>query len=68
MQTEDKMKNPKGPKDGSRRVIRGGSWFSGTQNLRSAYRYYAEPGDRDVLVGFRLVRVKQLISINNNPS
>ncbi len=42
---------------GSLRVMRGGSWFNdGASALRSAYRNYDGPGDRDSNVGFRLVR------------
>jgi formylglycine-generating enzyme required for sulfatase activity len=41
---------------GSLRVIRGGSWSNGAQALRSAYRNLWWPGDRNNVVGFRLVR------------
>ena len=37
------------------RVIRGGSWYSNAQSLRSAYRYYDFPDDRHSNIGFRLV-------------
>jgi formylglycine-generating enzyme required for sulfatase activity len=43
--------------DCSRRVVRGGSWVSNPQELRSAYRYWNTPGVRDFnKFGFRLAR------------
>lgn len=52
------------PKDGSTwqgqnscdRVDRGGSWNSDPRNLRSAYRHYSSPVNRNEYVGFRLAR------------
>ncbi len=41
---------------GSNRVIRGGGWYNGARNCRSAFRSYGEPDVRYVLVGFRLAR------------
>ena len=41
------------------RVIRGGSWCNGARLLRSACRGSYEPGNRDGVVGFRLVRTKK---------
>ena len=43
-------------KDGRRRVLRGGSWFSNPRALRSANRNRFVPDDRDYDVGFRLAR------------
>ena len=40
----------------SRRVIRGGSWSSSQEQMRSAFRLAASPDARGALVGFRLVR------------
>jgi formylglycine-generating enzyme required for sulfatase activity len=40
---------------GSRRVMRGGSWYSGAKNCRSAYRSAYDPDRRDNIVGFRVV-------------
>jgi len=47
--------NPTGAATGSRRVFRGGSWYSFAQYCRSAYRYYSAPDNRDYYLGFRLV-------------
>jgi formylglycine-generating enzyme required for sulfatase activity len=38
------------------RVIRGGGWYYGAVNCRSALRYRAAPGDRAGSLGFRLSR------------
>ena len=43
-------------KNCSRRVIRGGSWFSDPGNLRSAGRLGGDPGDRHNDLGFRLAQ------------
>jgi formylglycine-generating enzyme required for sulfatase activity len=48
--------DPIGPSSGDYRVIRGGSWFSNGQNLRSAYRFYFNPAYGNYGIGFRLVR------------
>ena len=48
--------DPVGPSFGSWRVFRGGSWINYAWLLRSAYRNWYSPDDRDV--GFRLVRGK----------
>jgi formylglycine-generating enzyme required for sulfatase activity len=41
--------------DSSRRVLRGGSWISSALTLRSATRAGNSPGDRGLLIGFRVV-------------
>jgi len=46
--------NPQGPSTGSFRVLRGGSWYSGAQYCRSAYRSVNGPDDRRSNYGFRL--------------
>ena len=48
--------DPTGPESGSYRVYRGGSWFTGARNARSAYRNGNAPGRRNISIGFRLVR------------
>jgi len=51
--------NPQGPVDGSNRVYRGGSWYDTPQYCRVSYRYYARPGGRDSLLGFRVAASSQ---------
>ena len=54
---EDKAQsNPQGPGSGVYRVVRGGSWNSSDEWLRSTYRNIGEPGKRYRDVGFRVVR------------
>jgi formylglycine-generating enzyme required for sulfatase activity len=48
--------NPHGSAFGTVRVMRGGSWYSYGQVLRSAYRNCDPPSDIFIDVGFRLVR------------
>ena len=45
-----------GPKAGSDRVFRGGSWSYGPQICRVAFRLLVGPGDRSADLGFRLAR------------
>ncbi|MGB5685211.1 MAG: SUMF1/EgtB/PvdO family nonheme iron enzyme, partial [Candidatus Electrothrix sp.] len=49
------VENPQGPATGSDRVMRGGSWYDGGWNVRSAYRHRGSPGSRFPWDGFRLV-------------
>ena len=46
--------NPRGPESGDFRVLRGGSWYFDAWNCRAANRSYITPGDRGIIVGFRL--------------
>ncbi|MEO5363240.1 MAG: formylglycine-generating enzyme family protein [Magnetococcus sp. DMHC-8] len=48
--------NPKGPLKGTYRVLRGGSWDSAPNYVRTVARNYWEPDNRDFNTGFRLVR------------
>ena len=48
--------NPSGPASGSIRVVRGGSWGSGADGCRSAYRSGYDPSFRGHDLGFRLSR------------
>jgi formylglycine-generating enzyme required for sulfatase activity len=53
--------NPRGPADGKEYVLRGGSWKSAAEALRSAYRLGESPGFSDAClardaIGFRCVR------------
>ncbi len=49
------VKNPVGPEQGSRRVLRGGSWSYDRDGARCAYRYSDVPDDFYDDLGFRLV-------------
>lgn len=50
-------KNPKGPKDGSHHVIRGGSWVDSEKEIRAAVRYPGEADlTQDFLVGVRCAK------------
>jgi formylglycine-generating enzyme required for sulfatase activity len=46
--------DPTGPPEGSRRVARGGGWFSGPRRCRAAFRSRDTPGNRGGFLGFRL--------------
>ena len=48
--------DPSGPRSGSHRVYRGGSWNNSPQNCRSAYRNYNTPSNRNNNLGFRVAR------------
>lgn len=48
--------NPTGVQTGSYRVLRGGSWGYFVSYLRSAYRTFDTPEDKNVDIGFRVVR------------
>ncbi len=47
--------DPTGPLDGSRRVVRGGSWYVLAVNCRSAIRGGVTPDTTDYATGFRVV-------------
>ncbi|MFN9508227.1 MAG: formylglycine-generating enzyme family protein, partial [Planctomycetota bacterium] len=47
--------DPVGPREGSNRVIRGGSWGFPARDLRSACRIWVGPGNRVYDLGFRLL-------------
>ena len=46
--------DPTGPSTGSTRVRRGGSWDSGAEDCRSAFRDGDPPSNRDDSFGFRV--------------
>ena len=52
--------DPRGPSEGSGRVIRGGSWFLNARNVRAAYRRKCVPSFRGDALGFRLARGRGL--------
>jgi formylglycine-generating enzyme required for sulfatase activity/tRNA A-37 threonylcarbamoyl transferase component Bud32 len=49
-------KNPCGPDMGIHKVIRGGSWYDGSDLCRSSYRGHIEPHCHSNNTGFRMVR------------
>ncbi len=49
--------NPTGPFSGSRRVLRGGSWYDAARGCRVSYRGSISPSSRADDIGFRLVVV-----------
>jgi formylglycine-generating enzyme required for sulfatase activity len=51
---QKEVTDPKGPAQGSSRVLRGGSWFYTADCCRSACRHWGEPGLRNYSIGFRL--------------
>jgi formylglycine-generating enzyme required for sulfatase activity len=50
------QRNPTGPKEGTRRVVRGGAWYNFATSLRAALRGTSAPGARNDVTGFRCVR------------
>jgi formylglycine-generating enzyme required for sulfatase activity len=51
---ESPRDNPRGPQTGNERVLRGGSWFRDSRNVRAAYRFWGNPSSRYSGSGFRL--------------
>ena len=52
--TADDQKDPKGPKKGEARVIRGGSWNGAQPSwVRPTFRYRDTPTKRSYGIGFR---------------
>ncbi len=50
------LSDPVGPDGGEYRVLRGGAFWSGARDLRSARRRGSRPRGRDVVGGFRVAR------------
>jgi formylglycine-generating enzyme required for sulfatase activity len=48
--------DPQGPKTGTQRVIRGGSWLVGEESCRAASRFWQVPGEGAYFLGFRVAR------------
>ena len=48
--------DPRGPQSGTMRVLRGGSFFFDTRNLRFANRFWLAPDYWSSVIGFRCVR------------
>jgi formylglycine-generating enzyme required for sulfatase activity len=58
---EGLQENPRGPKTGDNKVVRGGAWKFSAESCRSGYRYNEDPGYVDAcfgydIYGFRCVR------------
>ncbi|MEI7671772.1 MAG: SUMF1/EgtB/PvdO family nonheme iron enzyme [Deltaproteobacteria bacterium] len=51
---ESPRNNPRGPSSGQYRVLRGGSWDSNQEDVRTATRNWNAPVNRNSSVGFRL--------------
>jgi formylglycine-generating enzyme required for sulfatase activity len=47
-------KNPHGPKRGTYRVLRGGSWYGSSHCLKTTFRTSAKPDSRYFHIGFRI--------------
>ena len=56
---KDLVEDSAGPEDGEDRVLRGGCWFDGARDCRSAYRDSYRPSYRIHFVGFRFAQVDQ---------
>jgi sulfatase modifying factor 1 len=55
----DALKDPIGPPMGTRRALRGGSWYNEWPDVfRTSYRYRMLPDKREDNIGFRLAAVK----------
>ncbi len=50
------VRDPQGPLTGDERVVRGGSWYGGSEACRSASRSFRFPDSTDNTVGLRVVR------------
>jgi formylglycine-generating enzyme required for sulfatase activity len=51
----DAQTDPKGPHEGTHRVLKGGSWYGAPTSCRASYRSRVKPGYRGSNVGFRIV-------------
>lgn len=50
------VRNPRGPENGTGKVIRGGGWYDPVDKLKSTKRYFASPDNRSDDIGFRCAR------------
>jgi formylglycine-generating enzyme required for sulfatase activity len=57
--------SPSQPSGGPGKVLRGGSWGRSAVYCRSSHRYFAAPGTRDPMYGFRVCRPIPYIQNNN---
>jgi len=49
----DDVRNPRGPDNGTHKVMRGGGWYDPPDRITTTKRMYADPAQRDDEVGFR---------------
>ncbi len=49
---ESPRENPRGPKTGDTKVVRGGAWKFSAESCRCGYRYNEDPGYADVCFGY----------------
>jgi len=49
----DDVRNPRGPDQGTSKVMRGGGWYDPAQRITATKRMHADPAQRDLEVGFR---------------
>lgn len=66
---EAPRQNPRGPKAGESKVVRGGAWRFSDQSCRSGYRYNENPGYADVCFGYDIYGfrcAKKVLSASGN--
>ncbi len=53
--SDESKLNPKGPSDGTSKIIRGGGWNDYVYNCKNTFRGYSNPEEKSPNIGFRLV-------------
>ncbi len=53
--SDESKLNPKGPSNGTGKVVRGGGWNNYIYNCKNTYRGYSNPEEKSSNIGFRLV-------------
>ena len=46
--------NPQGPVSGTRRIVRGGSWYDSARTCIVGIRNHGDPNGKSIYLGFRL--------------
>ncbi len=64
----ESVTDPQGPESGEGRVLRGGGWYDGGGDARSARRDSLAPGYRSLDTGFRLARGQSSIQAGSRPA
>jgi formylglycine-generating enzyme required for sulfatase activity len=49
----DDVRNPRGPENGTRKIVRGGGWYDQADRIAATKRMYADPAQRSDDIGFR---------------